>query len=142
MQQPLAQMVVRRSGAEQSNSSVIFDRASILKVYRRLEPGPHPELELGRFLRQAGFTDVPAVLGSMEYMSDIGRSALAVLHAFVPDGIDGWQHALEHASQYFMRVPGDGHSGTARGASPPRARRSVRIWMRLARLANRLPRCI
>jgi maltose alpha-D-glucosyltransferase/alpha-amylase len=104
VQEPLAHMAVRRSGAEQSNSSVIFDRASILKVYRRLEPGPHPELELGRFLRRAGFTDVPAVLGSMEYTSDVGSCALAVLHALVPDAIDGWEHTLEHAGQYFARV--------------------------------------
>ena len=104
VQQPLGQMAVRRSGAEQSNSSVIFDRASILKVYRRLEPGPHPELELGRFLRQAGFTDVPAVLGSIEYTSGVSSCALAVLHALVPDAIDGWEHALEHAGHYFVRV--------------------------------------
>jgi maltose alpha-D-glucosyltransferase/alpha-amylase len=104
VQPPLGRMTVRRSGAEQSNSSVIFDRTAILKVYRRLERGAHPELELGRFLRHAGFTDVPAVLGSMEYTTDDGSCALAVLHALVPDAVDGWEHALEHAGQYFARV--------------------------------------
>jgi maltose alpha-D-glucosyltransferase / alpha-amylase len=104
VQPPLADVTVQRSGAEQSNSSVIFGRASILKVYRRLEPGPHPELELGRFLRHAGFTDVPAVLGSMEYTSNGASCALAVLHALVPDATDGWEHALEHADQFFARV--------------------------------------
>ena len=95
---------MRRSGAEQSNSSVIFGRASILKIYRRLEPGPHPELELGRFLRKVGFADVPAVLGSMEYTTGLESSALAVLHALVPDSTDGWEHALEHVGQYYARV--------------------------------------
>ena len=148
--EPLAHMAVRRSGAEQSNSSVIFGAASILKLYRRLEPGPHPELELGRFLRRAGFTDVPAVLGSMEYTSDVGSCALAVLHALVPDAIDGWEHALEHAGQYFARVApmarpsgarvdatgSERTSGTATASSPQRGRRSVLISTRLARSAD------
>src|SRR4051812_12185481 len=101
---PLTDIAVRRTGAEQSNSSVIFGRASILKIYRRLEPGPHPELELGRFLRKVGFADVPALLGSMEYTTGLESSALAVLHALVPDSTDGWAHALEHVGQYYARV--------------------------------------
>jgi maltose alpha-D-glucosyltransferase / alpha-amylase len=115
---PLTDIAVRRSGAEQSNSSVIFGRASILKVYRRLEPGPHPELELGRFLRKIGFADVPAVLGSMEYTTGLESSALAVLHALVPDSTDGWEHALEHAGQYYARV-GGGPTDLARSLIPP-----------------------
>jgi maltose alpha-D-glucosyltransferase / alpha-amylase len=103
---PLTDIPVRRSGAEQSNSSIIFGRSSILKIYRRLEPGPHPELELGRFLRKVGFADVPAVLGSMEYTTGLESAALAVLHALVPDGTDGWAHALEHVGQYYARVAG------------------------------------
>ena len=95
---------VTRSGAEQSNSSVIFGRTAILKLYRRLEPGPHPELELGRYLREDGFTDVPAVLGSMEYVRGTESSALGVLHAVVPNATDGWDHALAHLSRYYPRV--------------------------------------
>jgi maltose alpha-D-glucosyltransferase / alpha-amylase len=115
---PLTDIAVRRSGAEQSNSSVIFGQASILKIYRRLEPGPHPELELGRFLRKVGFADVPAVLGSMEYTTGLESAALGVLHALVPDGTDGWEHALEHAGQYYARV-GSGPTDLARSLIPP-----------------------
>ena len=101
---PLDETSVRRTGAEQSNTSMLFGGAAILKVYRRLEAGPHPELELGRFLRLEGFDDVPAVLGSMEYVRDGASSALAVVHALVPNAIDGWEHALSHAADYFARV--------------------------------------
>jgi trehalose synthase-fused probable maltokinase len=97
---------VRRTGAEQSNSSMLFGAAAILKIYRRLETGPHPELELGRFLRREGFEDVPAVLGSMEYVRDGQASALAVVHALVHEATDGWEHALRHAARYFARVGG------------------------------------
>ena len=100
----LASLAVRRTGAEQSNSSVIFGNRAILKVYRRLEPGPHPELELGRYLRSAGFDDVPAVLGSMEYRRDEESCALAVLHALVPDAVDGWEHAKGETARYYARV--------------------------------------
>ena len=113
----LTDIPVRRSSAEQSNSSIVFGRASILKMYRRLEPGPHPELELGRFLRKVGFTDVPAVLGSMEYTTGLESSALAVLHALVPDATDGWEHALEHAGQYYARVA-SGPTDLARSLIP------------------------
>ena len=46
---------VRPVGVEQSNSSVVFADELILKVYRRIEPGPNPELELLRFLTEHGF---------------------------------------------------------------------------------------
>lgn len=102
----LASLTVRRTGAEQSNSSVIVGSRAVLKVYRRLEPGPHPELELGRYLRSAGFDDVPAVLGSMEYRRDGESFALAVLHALVPDAVDGWEHARSETADYYARVAG------------------------------------
>ncbi|HXV76642.1 MAG TPA: maltose alpha-D-glucosyltransferase, partial [Candidatus Polarisedimenticolaceae bacterium] len=53
---------VRRLSAEQSNTSVIVDDAFILKLFRRVEPGPSPELELGRFLTErTGFRNLAAV---------------------------------------------------------------------------------
>jgi trehalose synthase-fused probable maltokinase len=97
---------VIRTGAEQSNSSVIFGGAGILKIYRRLEAGPHPELEMGRYLRAHGFDDVPAVLASIEYVHGADRYALAVLHELVSDATDGWKHALASIREYFARVSG------------------------------------
>jgi trehalose synthase-fused probable maltokinase len=100
----LATVAVRRTGAEQSNSSVIFGTRAILKLYRRLEAGAHPELELGRYLRAAGFEDVPPVLGSMEYWRDGESCALAVLHALVPEAVDGWEHGKAETADYYLRV--------------------------------------
>ena len=47
----------RPVGTEQSNSSVVFDDELILKVFRRLEPGINPELEMLRFLTEHGFRE-------------------------------------------------------------------------------------
>ena len=44
----------RRLGAEQSNSSVLFEDYAMLKVYRRLQPGPHPEIEMCALPGRAG----------------------------------------------------------------------------------------
>ena len=57
----------RRLGVEQSNSSIIFDEYGMLKIYRRLQPGPHPEIEMSRFLvERAGFANTPPLLAFME----------------------------------------------------------------------------
>ena len=50
---------MRRLGVEQSNTSVVFGDRLILKVYRRLEAGLNPELELLRFLTERGFPNIP-----------------------------------------------------------------------------------
>ena len=92
---------LRRTGAEQTNSSIVVGSAAILKMYRKLEAGIHPELEIGRYLWTHGFTDVPQVLGSLEYMQAGEPMALAVLHALVTNAQDGWQHALEHVRAFY-----------------------------------------
>ena len=56
--------------AEQSNSSVIYNDSFFLKLYRKLEIGPHPEAEMARFLSETGFTHVPPFIGSMKYMQN------------------------------------------------------------------------
>ncbi len=55
---------VRPVGVEQSNSSIVFGDDLILKVFRRVEPGVNPELELLRFLTSAGFPNIAALAGT------------------------------------------------------------------------------
>ena len=52
--------------AEQSNSSILFGDLFFLKLFRRLEPGTNPDLEIGRFLTAKGFTHVPPVAGWLD----------------------------------------------------------------------------
>ncbi len=81
--------------SEQSNSSVVFDDALILKIFRRLEPGINPELELLRFLGEHGFRNMPALGGWYGYSGGPLTATLGILQEYIPDAVNGWQVALE-----------------------------------------------
>jgi trehalose synthase-fused probable maltokinase len=92
------QSEIGRSGAEQSNTSVIATDV-ILKAFRKLEPGIHPELEIGKYLtNKARLRSAPKLLGSIEYVcgSTGERTALCVLQSFIQGGQDGWKYVTRH----------------------------------------------
>ena len=74
---------VRPVGVEQSNTSVVFGDELILKVYRRLEPGVNPELEMLRFLTERGFPNIPPLAGWYAYDGRLLDATLGILQEFV-----------------------------------------------------------
>ncbi len=99
-------LTVRRAGVEQSNSSVFFDEFGMLKLYRRLEAGPHPEIEMSRFLvERAAFANTPPPLATLElaFGGENGKRtmALGVLFGFVRNQGDGWTQALNYLTRYL-----------------------------------------
>jgi maltokinase len=85
----------RALGVEQSNSSVVLDDLHVLKLYRRLEAGPNPELELLRALAAQGFPNAPRLQGSLETTGPPLETALASVTTFVPSAGAGWELTLE-----------------------------------------------
>ena len=82
---------VRAVATEQSNSTSLVDTDYVVKVYRKLETGVNPEIEMSRFLTEdAEFANTPALLGSCELIEGEQHSAVGVVHAFVPNQGDGW----------------------------------------------------
>jgi maltose alpha-D-glucosyltransferase / alpha-amylase len=82
---------VRAVETEQSNSTALVDNTYVVKVYRKLESGINPEIEVGRFLTEvAGFANTPALLGSVTLVEGNTKSAIAVVHAFVENQGDAW----------------------------------------------------
>jgi maltokinase len=82
---------VRMLGVEQSNSSVVFGERMILKLFRKLEPGTNPDVELTRALTEAGFAHVPAQRGSVDLVAgDQPPRTLAVLSDFLDNAQEGW----------------------------------------------------
>lgn len=91
--------------AEQSNTSVVYGKRLILKLFRRLEEGVNPDLEIGRFLTERGFTHIPPVAGALEYRRGRGEPAsMAILQGFVQNQGDAWRHTLDTLGNYFEQI--------------------------------------
>jgi maltose alpha-D-glucosyltransferase/alpha-amylase len=93
----------RIGSAEQSNSSVIFGDSLIMKLFRRQQPGPNPDTEIGRFLAERGsFTNIAPFCGSIEYQTKGSEaSTLAMLQALVHNEGDGWQWTLDELERFY-----------------------------------------
>jgi len=99
----LPEPVVMR--AEQSNTSVVYDGYVILKLYRRVEQGINPDLEIGRVLTRVRFPYIPSIAGALEYQLNSGSLVtLGVLQQFVANDGDAWQYSLGAVKQFFDRV--------------------------------------
>ncbi|MEO5952436.1 MAG: putative maltokinase [Chloroflexia bacterium] len=92
-------------GAEQSNTSVKYGDSLVLKLFRRLEEGISPDLELGRFLGEQHYANTPPLYGALEYYTPSNPEplTLAILQGFVPNKGDAWSFTLETVADYFNR---------------------------------------
>ncbi|KUP97421.1 maltokinase N-terminal cap-like domain-containing protein [Thermobifida cellulosilytica] len=110
----------RPLNAEQSNSSVIVDERYLLKVFRRLQAGLNPDLELQEALTRAGSTRVPRSLGSVHGGYGGARTTYATLQEYLPGAASGWSMALASVRDL---VAGGEEPGAAGGDFAAEARR-------------------
>jgi maltose alpha-D-glucosyltransferase / alpha-amylase len=93
---------------EQSNSSMLFENKFFLKLYRKLEDGVNPDVEVTRFLTErANFPNVPAFGGAIEYRR--GKSeptVVCLLQSAVISERDAWTLTLDSVGRYYERVLG------------------------------------
>jgi maltose alpha-D-glucosyltransferase/alpha-amylase len=113
---------IRAVETEQSNSTALVDNDFVVKVYRKLEAGINPEIEMGRFLTDvAGFANTPALLGSVELVEGNTRSAIAIVHAFVENQGDGWTVTSAYLDRFVdeQRLPATSeHAGESEEQTP------------------------
>ncbi len=88
---------VRPIGVEQSNTSLVYDDRLIMKVFRRLQPGPNPEVEVTERLAALGFEHVATPVASITY-DDVH---LAVVQQYLLGATEGWAMALTSLRDLF-----------------------------------------
>ncbi|QMV17285.1 maltose alpha-D-glucosyltransferase [Granulicella sp. 5B5] len=106
-----APMQSRVGTAEQSNTSILYADKMILKLFRRLQPGINPDIEVGRFLTEvAHFKAVPPMLGEIRLETqgggDEAATSLAMLQELVPHEGDGWLWTMNDLARFYESLAG------------------------------------
>ena len=98
--------LIRRMSLEQSNTSIMYGDLLILKLFRRIEAGINPDLEIGlQLTERAGFDRVPAVAGGFEYLvPGTDTATLAMMQDLIKSQGDGWTHALDEVGRFYEDV--------------------------------------
>jgi len=107
---------VRAVDTEQSNTTVLVGTDYVVKLFRRLEPGLNPEIEVGHFLTETvAFPHAPPLLGTVELEENGARSAVAVVHGFVQNQGDAWTVTTAYLDRFveeqrLLTAEAAGHS--------------------------------
>jgi maltose alpha-D-glucosyltransferase/alpha-amylase len=112
---------------ESCNTVVLLGDRLALKLYRRVEEGVHPEVEVNRVLfSKAGFTHLPALWGVWRYRPERGEAmALGILQEFVASEGDAWRLTLDALHRFFDRI-------LAGAAGPPQLEAGPRSLVELS----------
>jgi maltose alpha-D-glucosyltransferase/alpha-amylase len=92
---------------EHRDGSIVIGEKLVLKLARIAQAGTHPDLEVGRLLRngKAPFAATPRVLGAIEYRRAGDESlAVGVLHEYVPNTVTAWQYVQDGLGRFFEQI--------------------------------------
>ncbi len=136
-------MPSRTGSAEQSNTSILYDGRMIMKLFRRLQPGQNPDIEIGRFLTEvARFPRIAPFLGDITLTfsnrNEAGEPiATAMLQELVENEGDGWQWTLEELARFYESVAGcpppssEGLAPSFTQQAPPPSEAREHAWLYL-----------
>jgi maltose alpha-D-glucosyltransferase/alpha-amylase len=106
VREPEGGWTVLRPGTDQGFTSVRFGDQLILKLFRRVVVGPHPDAEMTRYLTECtGFTGVPGFAGALEFVPDgLPAATVGMLQRLVHHQGDGWRWMLDELSRVYERA--------------------------------------
>jgi maltose alpha-D-glucosyltransferase / alpha-amylase len=90
---------VQHVGADGTTTDIMFEEKLFLKAYRRAEPGPSPDVEMTRFLTDAGCRSVAPLAGSITHMAE-QQTVIAAVFAWVRNQGDAWTYTLNHLERF------------------------------------------
>ena len=96
----------RIGSAEQSNTNILYGQRVIMKLFRRLQPGLNPDIEIGRFLTDVvNFPRIAPFLGEIALVEQSGaRTSLAMVQGLVANEGDGWEWTQSKLAAYFAQA--------------------------------------
>jgi maltose alpha-D-glucosyltransferase/alpha-amylase len=96
-----------RDAGDQTNSLAFVGDQYVVKLFRRIEPGPNPELEIGRALIEQGFTRTPEITRALEYARPgLELGCLALVQTAVKHQGSGWDYTVDELRRFYERVAG------------------------------------
>lgn len=91
--------------AEQSNTSITYENAFFLKLYRKVDQAINPDVEITQYLtRDVHFPQVPQFVGAIEWRFDKGSMVLGMMQEMVEGGTDAWSYMLDRLSEYNEKI--------------------------------------
>jgi maltose alpha-D-glucosyltransferase / alpha-amylase len=98
--------------ADQDNTVIFYGDRFALKLFRKVEEGPHPEQEIGTLFNEIRFPYAAPLAGVIEYRIPNGATAVAaLLFGFVRDGVSCWKYTLDHLGLFFESAMASSASG-------------------------------
>ncbi len=99
-------LISRPLKIEQSNSSILYNESMFLKLYRRLEEGTNPELDILRFIdEKTTYGHIPPFAGALEYNEQTGEKlTIAILQGYVENSGNAWSYFLNVVTRYFESI--------------------------------------
>jgi maltose alpha-D-glucosyltransferase / alpha-amylase len=92
-----------------SNAVFAVGRRTVLKLFRRIEAGPNPEIEVRAHLQRVGFPHTPPLLAAFRASRDGVQPPdgvwFGILQASVPNDGEAWSHAVR-AARAGLRAAG------------------------------------
>jgi maltokinase len=107
---------------EQSNTSLVFGESAIFKVFRRVNPGPNPDLEVASALAELGSSHIAEPFGWVETRIDGASTVLAILSRYLRAASDGWALAATSVRDLYATEEGT-RAAEAGGDFAPEAER-------------------
>ena len=98
--------------SKHNKTPIVYGSSFMVQLYRKLEAGINPNLEIGRFLTQKASSKelaladhIPLTLGAIEYKGQNSQNyTVGVLQKIVPDPIDAWSYTLDNLRSYYEQI--------------------------------------